>query len=132
MKFQILIADDEPALLKVMTQYLRRIGYDVDACLTGAEAWDRFEARSGRYSLFVSDATLRGAGPPALLERMFTLNASIVFLVCSGYPFDLNSLSPAVRERTAFLQKPFTPSMLASAVSALLDSARGGAGTGAA
>lgn len=117
---RILIADDEPALLRVMTQYLLRLNYDVDPCSSGAEAWQRFETASGGYSLFVADATLRDSNGVALLERMFAVNPEISFLICSGYPFDLDVLPPAIRERTRFLQKPFTPTMLAETVGELL------------
>lgn len=117
---RILIADDEPALLKVMTQYLLRLEYEVDPVSSGAEAWQRFEAASGGYSLFVADATLRDSNGIALLERMFAVNQSMAFLICSGYPFDLEVLPPAIRERARFLQKPFTPSMLAEVVGELL------------
>ncbi|HWR50561.1 MAG TPA: response regulator [Bryobacteraceae bacterium] len=117
---RILIADDEPALLKVMTQYLLRLDYSVDACSTGVEAWQRFEAASGGYALFVADATLQDSTGVALLERMFAVNPAISFLICSGYPYDLEVLPPVIRERTRFLQKPFTPTMLAETVSELV------------
>ncbi len=106
-----------------MTQYLLRLDYDVDPCSSGAEAWERFEGSSGGYSLFVADATLRDSNGVALLERMFAVNPAMAFLICSGYPFDLEALPPGIRERTRFLQKPFTPTMLAETVSELL---RGG------
>lgn len=103
-----------------MTQYLLRLDYDVDPCSSGAEAWERFETASGSYSLFVADATLRDSNGVALLERMFTVNPGMAFLICSGYPFDLEVLPAHIRERTRFLQKPFTPTMLAGTVGELL------------
>ena len=36
---RILIVDDEAALLVVLEQYLRRLGYEVVACRSGQEAW---------------------------------------------------------------------------------------------
>ena len=61
-----------------------------------------------------------------MLLRMLRLNPAICILICSGYPFDVASLPVTVRHQIGFLQKPFTPKMLADAVGQLLAD-RGGA-----
>ncbi len=122
----ILIADDEPALLKIMTQYLRRLGYEVDAFETGIDAWKEFQSRPFAYRLFIADATLTDGGPEDLLARMRELNPGIAFLISSGYPVDISEFRPELQTRIAFLQKPFTPRMLADAVSNLMARTAGG------
>ncbi len=122
----ILIADDEPALLRIMTQYLRRLGYEVAACGTGREAWNEFQSRPLAYCLFIADATLPDGGAEDLLARMRELNPGIAFLISSGYPVDISQFRPELRARTAFLQKPFTPRMLADTVANLMARTAGG------
>jgi DNA-binding NtrC family response regulator len=116
----LLVVDDEPSLLTVMDQYLRRLGYDVVACRTGQEAWHEFHADPLAYVLVLADATLPEMSATELLQKMLDLNPKVAMLICSGYPFDMASLDPALRERVGFLQKPFTPRMLAGAVEKLL------------
>lgn len=123
---RILIVDDEKALLVVMEQYLRRLGHEVAACLSGQEAWDLFEADPSAYSLVLADITMPEMSGQELLLRMLELNPTIGILICSGYPFDVSTLPAAVHQQTGFLQKPFTPKMLADAIERLL-AARGGA-----
>jgi DNA-binding NtrC family response regulator len=116
----ILIADDEPALLSIMTIYLRRLGHSVVGFETARDAWDHFRAQPDAFALFISDATLRDAEGESLLARMRELNPGLALLICSGYPVDLATLPPDLRRRTAFLQKPFTPKMLSDTVKRLL------------
>ncbi len=122
---RILLVDDEKALLIVMEQYLRRLGYGVEACLSGQEAWDRFEAHPFAYSLVLADITMPEMSGQELLLRMLQLNSTIGILICSGYPFDISTLPSTVHQQTGFLQKPFTPKMLSEAIERLL-AVRGG------
>jgi CheY-like chemotaxis protein len=115
---RVLVVDDEAALLLVMEQYLRRLGYEVTSCRSGREAWELFE-RQPSYSLVVLDITMPGMTGNELLARMLRLSPAICVLVCSGYPFDTASI-PAPACQVGFLQKPFTPKMLAEAVNLLL------------
>ncbi len=112
--------DDEQSLLTVMTQYLQRLGYDVVACHNASEAWDAFSIDPLSFLLVLADVTLPEMSGTELLLRMLTLNPNLAMLICSGYPFDMTALPENVREHVSFLQKPFTPRMLADAVERLL------------
>ncbi len=47
---RILLVDDEAPLLDLLRRYLERLGYQVDSCLTPADALARFEADPARYA----------------------------------------------------------------------------------
>ena len=117
---KLLIVDDEQSLLTVMEQYLRRLGYEVVACRTSSEAWSAFCAEPHQFMLVLADATLPETSGADLLLQMLELNPKLALLVCSGYPFDISQLPDEAREQIGFLQKPFTPRMLADAVERLL------------
>ncbi len=116
---QILIVDDEPALLLVMEQYLRRMGHNVTSRRSGREAWQLFESRPADYWLVIADITMPGMSGKDMLLRMLELNPAVCILICSGYPFDMAVLPEPARPHVGFLQKPFTPKMLAEAVQGL-------------
>ncbi len=120
MPTKLLIVDDEPSLLEVLEQYLVRLGYEVVACRSGDEAWKTFEQAPLSYGLILADATLPGLSSAELLTRMIERNPKLGLLVSSGYPFDMSMLPPALADRVIFLQKPFTPRMLAGAIERLL------------
>jgi DNA-binding NtrC family response regulator len=117
---RILIVDDETALLTVMQQYLSRLGYDVVACRSGQDAWRVFESDGGGFSLVLADVTMPDIPGQELLTRMLERNPDIAILICSGYPFDLPGFQSTVQAPVGFLQKPFTPRMLADEVGRLV------------
>jgi two-component system cell cycle sensor histidine kinase/response regulator CckA len=119
----ILVADDEPQLVALMTRYLERLGYVVVADDTAEGAWERIEAEPARFALAVFDATLPGIGGEELARKVLEKYPAMRVIVASGYAVDLATLQQAHGERVTFLQKPFAPEMLADAVRRLLPSA---------
>jgi DNA-binding NtrC family response regulator len=116
---RILVVDDEVSLLVVIEQYLRRLGHNVVACRSGQAALEAFERDPASYRMVLADMTLPEMSGAELLSRLLGLNPEICILVCSGYPFDATVLPASHQDRIGFLQKPFTPRMLAEAIAAL-------------
>jgi len=111
---RILLVDDEAPLLELLTRYLERLGYQVDACLTPEEALARFESDPTLYSLVLTDLTLPGMRGDEMLTRMRQLSPKLRAILASGYPYQ------APDELTKSLQKPFLPRMLAEQIEELL------------
>jgi hypothetical protein len=63
---------------------------------------------------------MQGLPMAELATRMLNASASLRILTSSGYPVDITSLEAAAPGRVAFLQKPFTPEMLAAAIRGML------------
>lgn len=117
---RILLVDDEPALTKLMQTYLARMGYTVDATLCAEEALTLFRANPQDYKLVVADITLPDLAGNDMAVRMAEQNPELRILLCSGYPFAVDSLPEHIRGRFASLQKPFLPNMLAESIEKLL------------
>ena len=113
---QILIVDDEPLLLKMLSVYLRRMGYVVVAVSSTEKAWAAVEASPGSFAVAVMDATLKGIAMEDLASRMLAGDARMCVIVVSGYPVDIAGLQAAAADRVMFLHKPFTSEMLGDAV----------------
>jgi DNA-binding NtrC family response regulator len=113
---RILIVDDDPPLLKMMSAYLRRIGYSV-ITLDGTEPIAALTPDEMRdIAVAVLDATMAGTPLETLAVEMPRANRSLRILVASGYPVDMSVLEAAAPGRVGFLHKPFTPETLAAAV----------------
>src|SRR5215469_4727067 len=119
---RVLIADDEPSLLKMMTAYLRRLGYSVSAVHTPAEACAELESDPSGFVCAVVDATMAGMPMDEMARKMLRASAALRLLVASGFPVDVSALESEAPGRVAFLHKPFTPEMLAGTVRRLLES----------
>jgi DNA-binding NtrC family response regulator len=115
----LLAVDDEPVLLRLMEAYLSRLGYVVETCSSAHEALQRFRQRPTSYALVVTDMSMPDMAGEELLAKLTKLNPQVRVLACSGYLPDLETL-PESRGRLRYLQKPFTPDMLASAVAEIL------------
>jgi len=111
---RILLVDDEAPLLDLLKRYLERLGYEVEACLTPADALKYFEADPSRYSLVLTDLTLPGMSGDEMIAQMRVIAPKVRVIVSSGYPYEPKG------KRTGFLQKPFLPKMLAELIEQML------------
>lgn len=118
----ILIVDDEPVLLRMMSAYLGRLGHSVSTLSSTAKAWAALEAPPPRLRLVVLDASMQGVSMEDLALRALQTGPSMSVIAISGYPVDMSALDAAAPGRVLFLQKPFTGEMLLSAVRRLLAS----------
>jgi DNA-binding NtrC family response regulator len=117
---RILIVDDEPTLLKMLATYLGRLGYSVTTAATTEKAWAEVEALPEAFAVAVLDVTMPGIGFHALALKMLNASPALRVLAASGYPMDLSVLATQAPGRIEFLQKPFTPEMLAATVRRML------------
>lgn len=109
---KILIVDDEPALLKMMGLYLKRVGYQVAAFDSTDRAWAQVETTADEFAAAVLDATLRGMSTEELALKLLAANPTICVVVASGYPVDMSAMEAAGPGRVSFVQKPFTSETL--------------------
>jgi DNA-binding NtrC family response regulator len=117
---RILIVDDEPSLLKMMSTYLQRLGYSVITSTTTEQALELTAAEPQGFAATVLDATMKGLSMEQVAMQILLANPASRVLAASGYPVDMSALEAAAPGRVAFLHKPFTPEMLAAAVRGML------------
>jgi DNA-binding NtrC family response regulator len=113
---QILLIDDEPILLKMMSVYLRRLGFVVVGVGSTEQAWAEIEAAPHAFDVAVLDATMEGVRMEELAARMLAADPRLCVIAASGYPVDIAALEAAAPGRVMFLHKPFPPEMLGHAV----------------
>ena len=117
---RLLLVDDEPALLKLMSVYLTRRGYAVEAVASTDAAWALAQADPDGFSAVVLDGSMAGMASTELAIRMLRGNPAVRVIATSGYPADLSGVHAAAPGRAVFLPKPFTPEMLATLVEKVL------------
>jgi len=117
---RVLVVDDEPPLLRVLSLYLGRLGYSVTTAESTEAAWLLVKANPAAFAVAVLDGSMSGMSMDDLALRMLRANPALRVLAASGYPLDMTALAEAAPGRVDFLQKPFTPEMLAAALRGLL------------
>jgi two-component system cell cycle sensor histidine kinase/response regulator CckA len=116
----VLVADDEPAVLKVVTHALTRHGYIVIPAGDGAAALRICQERQGPIHLALLDIMMPGMKGPQLYECLKQIHAKIAVLFMSGWSSALISeLAPGMND-IHFIAKPFFPRDLVQRVNEIL------------
>jgi DNA-binding NtrC family response regulator len=110
----ILVADDDPMVLRVTALILNRSGYRVLTAEDGEQAMKAFEEAPHTIELVISDVSMPGMRGPQLVRSINSVSPSTATLLMSG--------TPTVGEDSegASFPKPFTRSALVAKVRDLL------------
>jgi PAS domain S-box-containing protein len=123
----VLVAEDDPLLLPLARDVLKRLGYTVLEARTPADAMAVAQAHKGIIHLLVSDVVMPGESGLQLARRLLALRPNLRVLYISGYSDEAIVRHGLLDPGTTFLQKPFSPAALARKVRELLDAPRPGA-----
>ncbi len=117
----IVLVEDEPLVKNVVSEVLRKSGYQVIEFNNGREALARAKRLSGLIHLLVTDVVMPGMSGIELARHLALGRPEMRVLFISGYTDDLVGGHGALQPGRVFLQKPFTPDALLRKVRMLLD-----------
>jgi signal transduction histidine kinase/CheY-like chemotaxis protein len=119
----VLVVEDEPAVLTMIARALRDAGYIVVEALNGGEALELVERYAGQVDLVLADVAMPGVDGPELADRLRGRYPDLPVILMSGQAEDAAHAKhdPA---GLMFLQKPFSPDVVAENVRAVLDARR--------
>jgi signal transduction histidine kinase len=117
----ILLAEDDDALRSLGARVLGAFGYNVLVARTGGDALRIVAEHLGPIHLVATDVVMPEMSGGQLVEKVLKARPGIRVLYMSGYTDDEVMRRGVIDGQTAFLQKPFTPDMLAHKVRAVLD-----------
>jgi len=117
----VLLVEDEEAVRIFAASVLRRQGYEVIEAHNGVEALELLQRAHGRVQLLLTDVVMPEMGGPALVARLRDQYPTLPVLYMSGYAERAVVHNGLVKSKQAFLQKPFTPIVLARKVREVLD-----------
>jgi PAS domain S-box-containing protein len=112
----ILLVEDEPAILKMATMMLERLGYAVVGARTPGEAVRLAEAHAGGIHLLVTDVVMPDMNGRDLAEHLLSMYPNLKCLFMSGYTADIIAHQGVLAARVQFIQKPFSLKDLAAKV----------------
>ncbi len=118
----ILLAEDEPSVRDTTAAMLRGLGYNVIEASNGTEAVRFATERTGKcLHLLLTDVVMPLMGGVELAERVKEAHPEARVLYMSGYNDETMIRRNWPQARAGFLQKPFTPGILARSVREVLD-----------
>jgi signal transduction histidine kinase len=118
----ILVVDDEPDLLELVSQVLEGGGYKVVSAGSGAEALEKWAKRLGDIHLLLTDIVMPdGLSGRKLAAQLQSENPRLRVLFTSGYTAGQPGTELADVEAQSFLAKPYRPATLLQTVRHCLD-----------
>ncbi|MGH9414885.1 MAG: PAS domain S-box protein [Terriglobales bacterium] len=117
----ILVVEDEDGVRELTCEALRSRGYEALDASGPGRALQLLDGYTGRLDMVITDVVMPEMDGLELARRLAERRRGLPVLFVSGYA-DLETAKRRELERAAgFIQKPFTPEMLAAKVRAVLD-----------
>jgi PAS domain S-box-containing protein len=117
----ILLAEDDPALRRLVRMTFEELGYQVLEAGDGFEALEAESEHEGPIDLLLSDVVMPHLGGFDLTRAVRETRPNIKVILMSGYPSRGEIKREDQPEDIPLLQKPLTPESLAEAVRAVLN-----------
>lgn len=117
----ILLAEDEPAMLKLITMLLTMQGYTVLAASTPGEAIRLATEHAEEIHLLITDVVMPEMNGRDLAKNLLSLYPNLKRLFMSGYTANVIAHHGVLDEGVYFIQKPFSRKDLATKVREVLD-----------
>lgn len=118
----VLVVEDQAEVRRLTTRVLEARGYTVLAAESGGEAAQLAGRYLKRIDLLLTDVVMPGVNGRELALRLVAGRRDLKVLFVSGYTGEAIRQHGLLEMGAAFLQKPFTPEVLARKVREVLDS----------
>jgi CheY-like chemotaxis protein len=109
----VLLVEDEPALLKLATRMIERLGFTVLAAESPHEAIRMAAEYPGAIDLLVTDVVMPGMNGAELLRLLGASRPGLRCLFVSGYPARVLAETGVLDDGVELLPKPYSQEALA-------------------
>jgi two-component system, cell cycle sensor histidine kinase and response regulator CckA len=121
----ILVADDEPFILKYIERVLQVANYRVITTTTMEDAWKILERHQSEIELVLTDIVMPGRiDGLELAEKIHQLAPGLPVLFVTGALCESDPRAALMTEKQLVLRKPFFPKQLVEFVGAQIDRER--------
>lgn len=104
---KILVVDDEPDIIDILSAYAKELGYGSDSALSGSDAIDK--AWRNDYHAIFCDYKMPGLNGLAIFKRIISKKPVIKgrFIMTTGAPLEKDVEDILKKEGIPLLRKPF-------------------------
>ncbi|MFP4420410.1 MAG: PAS domain S-box protein [Desulfococcaceae bacterium] len=117
----VLVAEDDPAVRKLIRKILNHQGYGAISTANGTEALAALERHDGPVHLLLADVVMPDMNGIQLFQRVSELRPDTRVLYMSGYADEAIAQQGVIPKDVNFIQKPFTVRNLAGKIREVLD-----------
>jgi CheY-like chemotaxis protein/two-component sensor histidine kinase len=117
----ILLVDDEIPILKLGSQMLEKMGYNVTSHYNGVEALKVFKADPGSFDLVISDMAMPHIAGDQLAADLKAIKPDIPVIICTGFSERIDNEKAAEIGIDGLLTKPLSRTAILKIVREVLD-----------
>ena len=118
---QILLVDDDEAILSMEKRMLERLGYQVISRNSSLEALEAFRANPDKFDLIITDMAMPNMSGDKLSVELTKIRPGIPILLCTGFSESISEEKTTFLGITGFLMKPVVMKDLAQKIREVLD-----------
>ena len=119
---QILLVDDEKAIVTMEKKMLERMGYKVTIETDSLKALDSFVDNPHMFDLVITDMTMPGMTGKELAMEMKKIRPEIPIIICTGFSHQINSQNCQELGLQGYILKPVQKRELNDLIRIILDS----------
>jgi CheY-like chemotaxis protein len=120
---RVLLVDDELAIVKMSSQMLEKLGYQVTTRTSSVEALSLFRSRPHDFDLVITDMTMPNMTGVDLAMELMAIRRNIPVILCTGYSNKISDTLAAQIGIRALAYKPIVKKDLAEKIRTVLDAA---------
>ncbi len=119
-KERILLVEDEPSLLKMLTLTLTRLGYQITPFSDSLEALKTFQSAPRQFDLLITDVAMPGLPGDYLARKILQIRADMPIIICTGHSDRLDQTTASQIGISAYAAKPLLKDDLARLIRKVL------------
>ena len=117
----ILLVDDEPTILDIGEQLLKRLGYGVSTADGSVAALEMFRQAPQDYDLVLTDMTMPKMAGDRLSLELLAIRPDLPIILCTGFSANISPEKALEMGIKAFIYKPIVEAELAHIIRKVLD-----------
>jgi CheY-like chemotaxis protein len=118
---RILFVDDEESMVYVGRYRLERLGYQVEAQTSPAQALKLFQANPDQFDLVITDMTMPQMTGDILVKKILKIRPDMPTILCTGFSEKIDEERSKELGISAYIEKPFDRRDFAKLVRKVLD-----------
>jgi PAS domain S-box-containing protein len=117
----VLVIDDEPSVLELLTDIFTEANFTVMGALNPMEGIELYRRHQANVAMVVLDYSMPGMNGNAAFKELVKINKEVRVLLCSGYTEEETASVFGEIRPAGFLEKPYQPAVMLERIARVLE-----------
>jgi CheY-like chemotaxis protein len=113
---KILVIDDDPVLVKLVSEMLEILGYEPVSCTSSADGFNTFCNAPDDFGLIITDMSMPGMTGDILAHNIISIRKNIPIILCTGFNENISEEEAKEKGITEIIIKPVNMKTLSDVI----------------